>query len=246
MNLKPIIEHCEYLVSQDETELALKLLDLVPGYYRDNYPPQLEDLRNLILSKMTLPYDLLDDEREMPKSKEHSIAFMNGTARGLALKNAVIEANKKDLVPQITDVGPGDFTFAIGMISEGLQFCYYPITLNKQADKALSERMNLGLTINECNPHWFVAYEIIEHLEPREIAVAFHRRNQLVNFKKIFISTPKYTFGKGTTNWKSEGIHHLRTYTPREFIAKAMELFPGYSWNFIDNEVMVLIGDRNA
>lgn len=248
MNLKPIIEHCEYLVSKDETELALKQLELVPGYYRDHYPQELQKLKESILSAMTVPHDLLSDHREMPKTVDHSVSFMNGTARGMALKMAVKEANEKTIKPNILDLGPGDFTFAIGMAAEDLRFNYHPRTLNRVALEALD-----GTYINVdhswtsgdklSSPNWFVAYEVIEHLDPREIQTVFFREGP---FSKIFLSTPKYTFGNGTENWKTEGIHHLRTYTPNEFILKAQEMFKGYKWSFVDNEVMVLIGDKNA
>lgn len=241
MNPKPLIEHIEYLVSQDETELALKCFDLVPAYFRDNKNRDLEKLRSLILSKVLMPNDLCYDDRELPKSMEHSINFLQATMRGYILGKAVEEANEKNLIPYIVDFGPGDYCFAIGMQALGLKFLYNPTSFNQKSLRQIKLILTEKIA-TECpktSPLFFVAYEIIEHLADISEIRQLHDR-QIKKANKIFLSTPKYTFENGTQNWKTEGIHHRRAYTPAEFIQASGQLFPDRQWEFTDDPVMVL------
>lgn len=240
LNLRPFLDCAEILVSQDETERALQLLYNLPGKYRDFPPQEVVMLRKQILSKIMLPYDLLDDKREMPKPDEWSVQFLNSTMRGIQLRLLVEKYNNESIVPHIVEMGPGDFTFAIGMKKEGLRFTYDCFTLNKIAKADFSKSLISNIP-NSKAPFIFVAYEVIEHLHHiDEIRQMYDRIDKTP--EHVMLSTPKYTFEKGTPNWKIEGIHHLRTYTPREFGTEAMRLFPEYNFEYADNAVMVLVG----
>lgn len=243
MDTIPLLKHVEYLVSQDETELALKCLDMIPGYYRDHKHPEIEACKKQILSKILTVYDLLDDNRDYPKSDEYAKQFTTHTARGATLFKEVQEANKNNINPHIIDIGPGDYCFPIHLHNEGLRFTYESHTLNKKSKDLFMQRAPaiIGQTPDIYNI-FFVAYEYIEHLPDITLIRQMHDRI-LTRPKKIFLSTPKYTFGDGTKNWKTEGIHHLRTYTPREFIQESVKLFPDRKLNYIDDPVMVIVGE---
>lgn len=242
--LPALLEHAEYLVTQDETELALKVLEMVPAVYRDKKIIEIENLKSLIHSKILNLMDLSADQRDMPKNPSHSLAFLNGTLRGRLLRDAVTEANKNHISPHLIDFGPGDYCFPIAMNTLGLQFTYSAITLNKTAEVAAAEILGSQykpLDYTSSNS-WFIAYEIIEHLsQPRDMLQFYHMIT--IPPKKIFLSTPKYCFGPGTVNWKTEGIHHLRAYTPSEFIIAVQTLFGSKNWTFHDDPVMCIVGN---
>jgi hypothetical protein len=60
----------------------------------------------------------------------------------------------------------------------------------------------------------------------------------------VFLSTPKYTYASGNPEWRVRKAPHLRAYTPKEFTMIAQAMFPEYSFRYVDNEVMVLIGEK--
>jgi len=244
---KPFIEAAKTLVAMDETERALHLLFNLPAYYRDNTPNEVRDLRAKILAKVTLPVDLLGDDRELPKSDEFSIGSLDGTMRGAHLKHIVSQYNDEGKIPFIVDMGPGDYVFPIGMHLQKLNFKYYPVTLNLKSKTEAMLRMPDKYNDKPMKCDIFVAYEIIEHLHHvDEIRQCFDRYAQLGFPDFCLLSTPKYTFGEGTQHWESEGIHHLRAYTPREFQFEAIRMFPEYNWSYADNPVMVLIGSKKS
>lgn len=242
-NPKPLMDHIEYLVSQDETELALKCFDMVPAYYRDFKDKTLLALKSEILSKMLMPIELSEDEREYPKTVEHSVNFLRNTARGQLLEQELKAANSKGKAPHIFDYGPGDFTFAIALNHLEYKFKYTPRSLHYRGVEAmkniLGDKMD-GQFGGE--PVWLVAYEIIEHLaDTTEIQQLADRL--CLKPEKIFLSTPKYTYSQGTPAWRDEGIHHRRAYTPREFVSASVDMFPDYDLNFVDSDVMCLLGN---
>lgn len=237
MNIEALVTHIEYLVIQDETDLALKCLDMVPAYYRDHRDGKLESLRHEILSKVLTSRDMTTDWREMPKTVEHCVNYLNGTSRGQVLKNELEAANKLDIKPTIVEFGPGDFCFPIALHHLDLKFNYLPLTLHNKAEEAIIKIMPDKVVNKAQIGHtWFVAYEIIEHLwNTDEIRMMHDRHCPLAD--KIFLSTPKYTYAQGTPQWREDGIHHLRAYTPLEFVAEGYRLFWGKKWNFYEDKL---------
>lgn len=229
----------------DETLLALQVLKSLPAYQRDNTPKDIQALKSKILSSIIRPIDLLSDHREMPKTDAWSKEFLDNTSRGFVLKSLVKEYNDKNITPHIIDHGPGDCTFAIGMHCEDLKFFYTAVTLNKESEKAIIERLYkkyLEHPIEE-SPVIFLAYEILEHLfNPEEIRQAYERISKKPEY--ILLSTPKYCFGEGSINWKRDGAHHLKVYTPREFSIECLNLFPEYNIEHIDGGDIQIVKGR--
>jgi len=245
-DVKPFLEAAEILVAADETERALALLDNLPALQRYNPPQKISNLKKEIMSKITIANDLLGDKREIPKTDEWAKKFLNGTMRGVVLKGIVSDYNLDIKAPYIFDVGPGDFCFALGLQAEKLTFTYSCSTLNKDAEAMVKDRLGSRYWDSshkiQIFPSIFVAYEIIEHLHnPNEIRQIFDREFMVLP-ERVLLSTPRFTFAEGTPNWRTDGIHHLRAYTPSEFFVEAGKLFPEYVFTYIDNEVMVLSG----
>ena len=244
MNVKPFIDAAEILVRLDETERALLVLNNLPALWRDHAPLEVAKLKAEILAKITLPYDLLSDQREMPKSDEWSVQYLHSTERGLQLEKLVKDLNRDQIYPHIHEIGPGDFTFAIGLHVCGLDFSYSCTTMNTLAEVELSVRIGTKYRrkVEQNAVQIFTAFEIIEHLDnPMQIRQSFERSYQK-SPEHVLLSTPRYTYSEGTPNWRSEGIHHLRAYCPQEFYSEVTRMFPEYNHTFIDNEVMVTLG----
>lgn len=232
MDTSHLLKHAEYLVSQDETLLALRCLECIPAWDRDHIPEEIQSLRNEILSRILTVHDLMDDWRELPKDLAHS-QLMMGSMRGQVLEHAF--KNYQGVPPHLVDYGPGDFVFAIALSAAGFDFSYQPITVQKEAEAEARKRLAKHMRPKAPDaPVWFVAYEIIEHLQcVDEIKAAYAR---VGGAHKVFISTPRYTFHEGTPGWRKEGIHHLRAYTPREFVSEVMRLFPEHKFHFLENK----------
>lgn len=241
--IEKLVTYAEYLVTQDETELALKALTLLPGNLRDNVPPEITNLRSDILANILMPHDIISDTRELPKDKEQAISFLNGTARGRLLKEKLEEANAQGGTPHILDYGPGDYCFPIALDHLGLKFTYEPLTFSQKPLELAKAQISPDKfkKPDKDQEYWFVAYEIIEHLwRVEEIAQVYMRFTPRP--EKVFVSTPKYTFGTGSVNWRTDRIHHLRTYTPQEFQDICQKLIPDKQWGYLDDPVMCMMG----
>ena len=241
----PWLEAAKMLATADEPERALKLLDLLPGYYRDNTPISIKNLRKQIIASFFQVQDYMKVEGDLPKAPEQVDAWFEMVLRGKVVLRAVREANEKDQIPHIVDYGPGDYMLPLGLKNKGLRFTYHPILLQEEAMRIVQPQLQEFLKPNQdpLQPTFFVAYEIIEHLHnPQDIATWCHRLD--IEPLKIFLSTPKYTFNRGNLNWQKERQPHYRTYTPNEFLITARALFPEYAFSFYDDPVMVLEGNK--
>lgn len=232
-NTKPWIELSDILVAADEPLLALKVLDMVPAYYRDHIPMDMLRQKQDILSLLATPafyatnkWDkrILDDDM--------AVSALENTLRGRYIYEDVLAFNKKDKVPHILDLGPGEYWLPIALKAKGLNFTYDDVGLCP--DAKLLARDKIGDRMKEHpdpdQPVIYVACEIIEHLHhEHDLAVELYRKNIRPNI--IHLSTPKYTWDGSAKrlNWRSFGdLGHLRTYTPQEFFVKVSSIFPEY------------------
>lgn len=238
-----LIAHADYLMTQDETDLALKVLEMVPAYDREHLHPEIEAFKSQILSQILMPSELYLCTGELPKKEAYYLNFLEHTARGWVLKEHLKNANSISVIPHLIDFGPGDYSIPLALHYLGYKFTYESSTFQKQAQEIAHQILGEKTVIIPLSDEkWLIAYEIIEHLadvsEIRQIA----DRNGTM--KKIFLSTPKYTFGDGSPNWKKDPAHHRRAYTPDEFIRTSSRMFPNRKWGFTDNKVMVLVGEK--
>lgn len=235
-----------YLVEQDETLRAIELLrNHVPAFDRDNKNHDLHNLEKLICSKIFTVQDYMrnkDDEIHNPNVHK---GYVDSYARGVVLRDRLRNANAEGITPHIIDMGPGEYWLPIGLNQYGFKFTYTAIGLHDGAHhtaKNLLEHLWVDRTVTD-RPVWFVAYEIIEHLySSNEIRTNYDRLK--TDADKVFLSTPMYTFNEGNPQWKERGCPHLKAYTPSEFMMEAQHLFKGYNWTFINDPVMVLIGEK--
>lgn len=243
---KPFLDAALQLVRSEDTNLAIKLLtDMLPGFYRDYPPPEISALKREISKSKCIVSDYANNNGDDLKSMEFCVASCQGLVRFSLLKQIIEEDNKNGITPHLIDLGPGDFTMPIGFNSLGLKFTYAPLGLYEKAKvdaKNLLEHCWMEREVKD-RPVYFIAYEIIEHLENEfEIRQQLDRLSQLPS--KVFLSTPLYTYADGNKNWARDKIApHLRTYTPTEFFSVCHKMFPEYNFQYITVEVQTMVGE---
>lgn len=234
---KLLCQYADVLACLDEPLLAVDVLTkYAPSFYRDNPSDLMKSLKKDIISSLFTLKDYQDTEDDLAVPMEDARLILEDTMRGLVIKDFVTRENKNQRVPEIFDLGPGNFFVPVGLQQLNLNFKYSFNGVNTLAKEAFSKYQ-----IEPCtDANTFIAFEIIEHVfDPLWL-----RQEQIQNApnaKNIFLSTPKYCFDH--CKWRNQKQPHFRAYTPHEFIQEARRLWPEFKWSFVDNQVMVLIGE---
>lgn len=237
--LQAFLDVANELVRADEVILALKLLDNLPGFYRDNRPVEIVELKNKILSRIATPsvyanspVDANIDTDDRNKTSK--------TLRGQLIFNEVKWWNSRAIVPHIVDYGPGEYWLPFVLKKEGLKFTYQPVYLAKEAyEKAKALLTEEMIPKKPEAPTIYIACEIIEHLWNEEDL----KTEMLASCgyaDVIHISTPRYTHGNLCLDWAADKqeLGHLRTYTPQEFSQKIIQMFPEYQVKVFNSFIM--------
>lgn len=256
---------CAYqLLEHDEPLKAIELLSaLLPAFWRDNVPKEIQALKNAINGRLMLVHDYAKNPYDTYATIERSITMCTQIARGVIITEQVKAYNEKGLTPHIVDMGPGDYWVPMGLRALGCKFTYEPFGVHLDAEaKALKDFKAIlipscyepmdGLSLIQARqkhesfigdrPVVFLACEIIEHLlATSEIRCVFDR---IPNPKaKVIVSTPLYNFDKSRIFEDMVGLGHVRAYTPREFQLECMKLFPEYKWTYYHSDAMTLVGE---
>lgn len=248
---QPFMDAANILVAADEPLRALKLLQELPGYYRDHIPVEIHDLSKKILKMLATPVFYAGNFWDTHVGDvEKAVASLDGLLRGILIKTDVEEYNKQGITPHIIDLGPGEYWLPIALSKKGYHFTYQGLGLCDIAAQKAKDILPGHLV--DKNPEnakatIFVACELIEHLHyENDILVEFERSE--ANADIIHLSTPKYTYDIGARQiqWEGKGcLGHLRTYTPREFQDVVCQMFTGYTWGYCDDYIMHLRGTKN-
>lgn len=224
--IKSYLTIAEHLTATDDTERALKILELLPAKQRDSVPPKIAHLRNEIKSKIKLSHDYYNEYSECDAYNNE----LDHLFRGQKVLELALEYQTKGQRVNIIEFGAGNSWLKIGLEKKGILFNYASDLKNPEVNGYDPEL-----------PTIFVAFEVIEHLHSPEIIADFAAR---FSPDHVFLSTPTYTFGEGQPSWRITGIQHLRTYTPSEFTQSVIKMFPGAKeWFHWVNAVQVLRGD---
>lgn len=247
-DLNPYLHVADILTAGDEPMLALKVLDMVPGFYRDHYPKEMHDKKREIIAKLATPGFYVTNPYDSMVRADNAHLVVEGTLRGQLILKDVQDYNAKGLEPHIVDLGPGEYWLSIGLKKKGCKFTYQPIGLCTDAHEKAKDHILLELsqTPSKDAPRIFVACEIIEHLHHEaDIRTDCERVGCVPDI--IHISTPKYSFdGRAEKfKWQNQGdLGHLRTYTPMEFQNVVLRMWPEYRWGFIDSQPMHMRGSK--
>ncbi len=237
----------DQLVKHDETELALRLCDMVPAYFRHRPHPKLTQLKSNILAAMMTPYAYSQNKKDMGVGFKEGAHVLANTVRGQFLHKLVDEYNTAGRKPHIVDLGPGDFWIPTSLTGIQAAFTYQPIGLQNDAQsKAITCAPGAFQysKLDPSQPTIFVAAEIIEHLHNPQDIVTDCLRVCGGWPEQVILSTPCFNFDYNE-NWnQKDGIQHLRAYTPNEFTQTLTALFPFHSFQLAVETILTAIGVR--
>lgn len=233
----------EIYVQADEPERALWILNNLPSFHRDNIPPKLLQLKKDIISALITPRGYMQSNLDSHvRIGEAATGTLEGLLRGKLIIEAVKAQNAKGVTPHVIDMGPGEYFIPYGLKELSCLFTYEDIGMDQCTRAATQDLVRthapLVYTI-------FVANELIEHLSsPMDMAIEANTHSQRLD--EIHLSTPLYTFDVEHKDWrKPNGLPHLRTYSPMEFIAESSKVFPGFAWELkSDGILQSLIGKK--
>lgn len=242
-NVEKYLSCVEEMITCDEVEKALWMLENMPAWYRDHYPVEAKQIKDRLLTQFFTTNDYSKD----PVPPDAIGALEHDLDRGQVVVNHCRKIiQEHGLIPHIVEIGPGNYWLPFVLKKENIAFTYFGQSLEPNVQAMAKEKLK---------PYWaeapmaasfsmFVAFEMIEHLHnPIEIYQSYLKLAPK-DTKAIFLSTPRYTFGGGMGEWYTAALGHLRAYTPKEFADFAMKYWPEFKWTMYDGHVMCLVGER--
>lgn len=231
----------EEMITCDEVQIALDMLDRLPGWYRDHVPVAASAIRDRLLRQFftTLDYS---KNGEMIADEETALTYLS-QPHGQIVFRKCQELNDKGIIPHIEELGPGNYWLPLGLKAKGIKFTYFGPSLNQgMQSQASFELGSAWMPSATSSTTLFVCFEMLEHMKSTD-DIYHHFIKHCSDAKYIFISTPMYTFGGGMGDWFNNDLGHLRTYTPKEFGDFAMKYWPRFSFKRYDGHVMCIEGE---
>lgn len=234
----------EQMIRADELQIALRMCDDIPGWYRDNYPKELADIKRKLYERTysTTEYGTDDEEAEMTREiGEAQWVSEYCYPRAQVLENII---KGSEAVPWVFDLGASHGNCPVGLLSRGLLFQYKGIGINwriiqkvkEWAKNVWAEKPTVG------QPTILFCTEVLEHCQnPQDIVHEAYKVG--VEWDWIVISTPKYTLGGGLEDWNRR-LGHVRTWTPSELFEFCNKNWRGYKWEILPEFSMVIVGRR--
>lgn len=237
----------EQLIRADEIQMALQLLDMIPGWQRDRYPKELTEIRNTIYRQTydQVEYATDDEEADCPREMGEG----QWVSQYCYPRAEILETLIKSLWPRspwIYDLGCSHGNMPLGLIKAGHNFLYKGSGMNHRIIQKLKgwvgEKWS-DLPIGD-QPTILYCTEVIEHcMNPLDIVHSAHKIG--IRFDHILLSVPMYCLGAGLPDWKTRRLGHVRNWTPQEFHDFASKHWPGYIWQLYKSNSMVLHGTKS-
>jgi len=243
------LDAVESMICADEIKFALTMLDNMPGYYRDNPPKRVKEIRAKIFEQCMTVQDYVNDRDELiEKSEKYHEAELKDhwksphfQPRGAIIVDLVQKLNAKGFCANIVELGPYNYWLPAGLKDQGLDFIYTPMSVNPFVKNPIENKVETDKPVQNI----FICFEVIEHLwNEDEIIHYFYKTQMDPDF--VLISTPKYTCGGGLPNWDTRQLGHIRTWTPNELTAFCRKHWPSLNWYFFDHSMMVSIGSKEV
>lgn len=237
--LQAFLDVAEELLRSDETLRALDFLDnFLPGYYRDNIPPEIHALKREIMGKIATSSFYATHKGFELTVDDDSCEGIIRTLRGILIMTDIQLMNKEGLIPHVYDHGPGEASLPYALKGKGCKFTYEQAYVNQPTFEATQHRFkDLVKERSPEQPIIWVATEIVEHLHKEE-EIRYEMENRCGLADVIHISTPLYAFAPNVMNWRDIGwLGHLRTYTPSDFQSLIKRLYPEYVYMYYQSQV---------
>lgn len=249
-NLQSHIRAIEQMIRADELQMALQMLEMVPGWFRDNYPPELTEIKKILYRQTydQVEYATDDEEADCPREMGESqwdSPYM--FPRAEIISQIVKKYNREGKKPWIFDLGCSHGNLPLGLLKSIHDFDYLGIGMNHRIIQKLK------LWVGQCwkekpdvgQPTILYNTEVLEHcMNPHDIVHSSYKVG--VDWDQILLSVPMYCLGGGLPDWQTRRLGHVRTWTPNELSEFANKSWPGYSWVLYKSASMVLVGTKNA
>lgn len=254
----------EQLIRADELQMAIALCDQIPGWWRDNYPSELKEIKNTIYRQTYDQIEYATDDEEADCPREMGEAQWSAEycyPRAEIMNRLVKEHNDKNQTPWIFDLGCSHGNMPLGMIKAGYKFNYRGAGMNHRIiqklknwvgdgfggiwkERPLFGGLHMSGESLPGQPTILYCTEVIEHcMNPMDIVHSAYKIG--VDFDQILLSVPLYCLGFGLPDWKTRRMGHVRNWTPKEFLTFADTNWPGYSWELYKSNSMVIVGTKN-
>lgn len=236
------------MIRADELQIALRMCDEVPGWYRDNYPPELAEIKRTLYRQTYDQIEYATDDEEAECTREFGEAqWDNGYMypRAEVMSKIMDGFLDKGQVPWIFDLGCSHGNLPLGLLKAGYVFTYRGAGMNHRIQSKVKEWVGVAWMDKPLADRPTILYctEVIEHcFNPHDIVHSSYKVG--VDWDVIVLSVPKYTLGGGLPDWDTRRLGHVRTWTPKEFYDFADKAWPGYKWELHDAHSMVLVGRK--
>ncbi len=238
----------EQMIRADEIQIALKMLDMIPAWYRQNKPIELSEIKKKLYRQC---YDIFlygNDDDEASQTRETCESQWLGPycyPRAEIITQAVKKLNSEGKTPWIVDLSCSHGNCPIGLIKAGAEFKYLGKSMNYRAASKIRGWIGDVWQEKPCigQEKILVCTEALEHAwRPEDIVLAAMKLG--LDYDQIFLSTPLGCLGGGLPNWESRPLGHVRGWNEQEFLEFADKGFPGFSWQIYRAYSMVLHGKK--
>lgn len=249
-NLEDHIKAVEGMIKSDEIQIALRMCDEVPSFYRTkvNYPVQLTEIKKKVYRQC---YDIFlygNDPEEASQTRETAESqWLGGYCfpRGEIITNEIRTLNMAGITPWLFDLSCSHGNALAGLIKTEVKFKYLGKSMNSRAAERVKEWAgDVWQDLPEKGQETIlISTEALEHAwDSGDIVRAAYKMN--IDYDQIFLSTPLNTLGGGLENYDTRPLGHVRCYNSEEFSRFAEESFSGYSWALYLSHSQVLHGKK--
>ncbi len=237
------------MIRSDEIEMALKMLDQVPAWHRENYPPELQKIKDTLYKNLYDPFEYASDADEAGWTKEDAESqFLTAYTfpRAEILLELVTDLNRRGERPWLCELSTSHGLLPLGLSKQGRSFDFFGKNLNHAALVKLKGWLATHWQ-ERPNPHGqktiFVFCEALEHCYREEDLLNSYMKLG-VDFDYIVLSVPNGCLGGGLPDWDTRRLGHLRGYNAAEFSSLAQRYFKGYEWYLYKSVSLVLVGRK--
>lgn len=234
------------MIASDEIQSAIWMCDNPPGWFRENYPKELQEIKDTLYKNH---YDIFeyandDDEASMTRDVAEDQWFSQYCyPRATIITDEIKRLNDSGKIPWIFDLSCSHGNLPMGLLKANVKFTYLGKSMNHRAAKKLKEWVGKTWADQpEKNQETIlVCTESLEHAwDPQDIVRAAYKMD--TKYDQIFFSTPLNTLFQGLPNFESRRLGHIRTWTGEEFRKFMIDNWPGYTWEYFKSFSQVIHG----
>lgn len=239
------------MIRADEIQIALRMCDEVPAWYRENRPKELEDIKKTLYQRLYDAIEYSNDPDEANCTREFGESqWTNGYMHPRAeIITQIIQDDKslKGIDPWIFDLGCSHGNLLLGLLKITRAFSYKGVGLNFKIIEKVKTWASHHWQDHPIQGQKTILYctEVIEHcMNPMDIVQSAYKPG--IDWDVILLSVPLGCLGGGLPDWDTRRLGHVRGWTKKEFSDFASTHWPGYDWTLYVAPSMVLVGRKHG